>query len=174
MHVARFASALLLVATLSAASAVAAAPNAASAVAAVPQADDVIVTTAHWLVSANTPGYTLRFTRDGSASYDGHLRGYDGHYIAKADFVAVEAEVEHAKLCERNGIPLFVPAALNLRMASPTVLVRVRCGDQVKTFNDVALTELPAFAEALIALGKDLAWQRTGPAQRESIVRFIH
>ena len=174
MYVVRLASAFVVAAALTAASAFAAAPDTVPAVSAVPQADDVIVTTARWLVSANTPGYELRFTRDGNATYDGHLRGYDGHYVAKADFIAVEAEVEHAKLCERGGIPLYIPAAPNLRMTAPTFLVQVRCGGQVKTFNDDVLQDLPAFAQALLAMGKDLPWLRTGPAQRETIVRFIH
>ncbi len=164
MHSARLASALVIAFAL----------IAAPATATVPQADDVVVTTARMVIGANSPGYTLRFTRDGGAAYDGRLRGYDGHYVAKADFVAVEAEVEHAKLCERSGIPLIIPAASSLHMTAPRVLVRVRCGDQVKTFNDVGLADLPGFAQALIAIGKDLPWLRTGPARRDTIVRFIH
>jgi hypothetical protein len=178
MRVRSFGPALALAVALSGLSAAVAAPVPSAAPAPVdrvPQADEVVVTTARWAVGANSSGYQLRFTRDGAAVYDGPLHGYDGHYIAKTDFVAVEAEVEHAKLCEGSGIPLFVPVARPLHgMQAPMVLVRVRCGDIVKTYNDTVAADLPAFAQALLALGRDLPWLRTGPAQRETIVRFIH
>jgi hypothetical protein len=129
------------------------------------------------------PGYTLRFERDGIAIYDGMLDGRDGHYTAPADFTAVAAAVTQARLCERNGLALFISP--NARRAlSPSTprepkgiasdAITLRCGPDVKTFNTSVAPDLPTVSVQLLDLGKTLAWHYEGPAQRETIVRFAH
>jgi hypothetical protein len=133
-------------------------------------ADDVVVTTATALATANAPHYTLRFSRNGTAAYDGPLNGRDGHYVANVDFAAVQAAVADANLCERNGIPLFTEGTPRYPRAD--VLVSLRGADKSKTFNRAADADLPAFAGTLLKVGAKLAWHYDGPAQRESIMRF--
>jgi hypothetical protein len=128
---------------------------------------------------ANQPGFTLRFESDGLAIYDGVIDGRDGHYAAPVNFATVAAAVEQARLCERNGLFLFIsPNAhrtigpLGSLKAVASDAITVRCGENVKTFNNTVAPDLPAMADRLVDLGKTLAWQYLGPARRETIVHF--
>jgi hypothetical protein len=134
-------------------------------------------------LTANAPGYTLRYRHDGTADYDGPLNGRDGHYIAHVDFAPVQTVVSDAGLCERRGIPRYIEApALSSKHVVPAqtryVLVQLQCenGPQplgAKTFNNTYTPELPAVAAALLKLGAGLDWRYAVPARREMGVRFL-
>jgi hypothetical protein len=129
---------------------------------------------------ADEPGYTLRFKSDGFAIYDGVLDGRDGHYSAPVNFAAVATTVAQARLCERNGLALFIsPNArgplgpLGLHQALASDAITLRCGENVKTFNKTVAPDLPGVAARLLDLGKGLVWTYLGPAHREAVIRFV-
>lgn len=152
-------------------------PGLAASTAPPASAGDVLVTnTLGGFSLSDQPGYTLRFGRDGVASFDGVLEGRDGHYeadLSTANSEAVHDAVAQAHLCDRNGIGLFNEALMHRAGASrPAVVVELTCGSVRKTFNNVVAPDLPDVARTLVALGKALPWQYLGPARRETGVRF--
>jgi hypothetical protein len=143
-------------------------------------ADYVVVSTTQAVATANTSPFTLRFVHDGTAVYDGLLDGRDGHYVASVDFASVQMAIADADLCRHTGIPLVIQAPMSTLSAPDAqsgpakrhVLVRLRCENTTRTFNERVERGLPGFADRLLGLATGLSWRYTGPAQRESITRF--
>src|SRR5471030_2226026 len=77
-----------------------------------PALEQITMSATRAFASANREPYMLRFRNDGSAEYDGTLKGRAGHYKATVSFadVRVAAEKEHA--CERPALELFREAIL--------------------------------------------------------------
>jgi hypothetical protein len=99
------------------------------------------------------------------------LDGRDGHYIAKADFAPIQNAVANARLCERSGVARIIETN-GMRLASPRVLVELRCAGEVKTYNDTIAADLPGVATTLLSISRALEWHYTGPPQRQTRIRF--
>jgi hypothetical protein len=151
----------------------------AATTAAVPQTtvvEEIAVSNPAGFLATNARGYKLRFYSNGTASFDGIIKGTApearlGHYVATVKFEDVRALADEASLCTRPEIPklrlaerLFTPA--------PVELLSARCSSIYRAFNYESGTDIAPLLKSFVKIGSTLDWKYEGPARRDDLVLF--